>query len=72
MLKKIIKRGIRIIKDMVKNEVAVIEAKKEAFMDIAKDKNSSLMVSDILIGLGIGLTLIGVLIRKDSVNRRCY
>lgn len=34
MLKKAIKRGIRALKDVVKNEVAVIEAKKEAVKDL--------------------------------------
>ena len=59
MLKKLMKE----IRRVMSNTSDVINAVRDALIDISNDSNSKTMLSNLFIGTGVGLSIIGVLIR---------
>lgn len=60
-----VKKMIKGFCGFMKNEKIseVIDASKNAIIDISKDKDVKILISNMLIGVGSGLIIIGTLIR---------
>lgn len=64
MLRKIVKEVKKMARELTRNEVEVMNTKKEAFFDLVKDEDASYVIGKFILWggvavIGVGISLIG-------------
>lgn len=77
MFRKIVKEVKRMAKELTRNEVEVINTKKEAFFDLVKDEDASYVIGKFILWggvavIGVGISLIGFGSCVSNVSRRSW
>lgn len=66
-MKRLFKHIIRKVDEKVANNIKEIKETIKTIEEIANDNESKKVISDVMIGLGVGLSVIGILIKVDMI-----
>ena len=66
-MKRIFKYIVRKVDEKVANNIKEIKETIKTIKEIANDNESKKVISDVMIGVGVGLSVIGLLIKVDMI-----
>ena len=66
-MKKLFKYIVRKVDEKVANGVKEIKETIKAIKEVSNDMESKKVISDVMIGVGVGLSVIGLLIKVDMI-----